>query len=97
MQDQRIYQGFYTLYQYANHDLNQLLGYFLNSQLLTLNEKEMIIDQDIVKEVSLIHSMITKKSESREEQVALVEKLVGLGIKDRKIQRSLQLIQQSYL
>jgi hypothetical protein len=57
----------------------------------------MIIDQDIVKEVSLIHSMITKKSESREEQVALVEKLVGLGIKDRKIQRSLQLIQQSYL
>jgi hypothetical protein len=57
----------------------------------------MIVDKDIIKEVDIIATMIRKKAESREEQIALIQKLVGLGINDSKIQKSLQVIQQSYL
>ncbi|MDR0369347.1 MAG: hypothetical protein LBH96_02145 [Candidatus Peribacteria bacterium] len=77
--------------------MNKLLSYFSNSQLLQLNGKEMIVDKDIIKEVDIIATMIRKKAESREEQIALIQKLVGLGINDSKIQKSLQVIQQSYL
>lgn len=96
LQTPRIYQWFYSLYQASQHNLRGILGYFHNSQLLELNGKEIIINQDIIKEVSLINGMISKKTELREEQITLVEKLIWLGIKDQKIQQSLAAIQESY-
>ncbi|MDR2189727.1 MAG: hypothetical protein LBP53_00590 [Candidatus Peribacteria bacterium] len=91
----KVYAGFYTLYQGANHDLSTFFSTFFNSQLLTINGKEMLVDKNIVKEVEVISAIISKKAGSHEEQIALVEKLIALKINDYNIQKSLQLIQQS--
>ena len=96
LQEQRAYQGFYTLYQNANHDLSQLVGYFSNSQLFTLNGKDIIIDQEMIQEITTISSMINKKAESRQQQLALVAELMNMDIQDNKIQKSLEIIRESY-
>ncbi|MDR0650001.1 MAG: hypothetical protein LBG59_00925 [Candidatus Peribacteria bacterium] len=93
---EKVYQGFYTLYENAEFDLTPFLQTFMQSQFLTIDEEIVIIPSTLQKEIRIINGLLTKKAATKEKKAEVVKLLLALGITDEKIQQSLKILQEIY-
>ncbi|MDR0282303.1 MAG: hypothetical protein LBI53_03085 [Candidatus Peribacteria bacterium] len=47
----KIYEGFYQLYQNGEHSLHRIATYFMNSKVIKFDEQEIIVPNFIEKEI----------------------------------------------
>jgi hypothetical protein len=92
----KVYQGFYTLYGNADFDLAPFLKTLMHSQFFTIDGESVIIPSALQKEISIINGLIAQKADTKEKKAELVKVLLALGIKEEKIQQSLEILQEMY-
>jgi hypothetical protein len=68
----------------------------MNAILLSLDGQEVIIPNAIKEELLLIHNLISKKADTNEKKLQLVEKLIALQLPDWKIQQGLAVLKSLY-
>ena len=96
LEDHKVYQGFYDLYQHSEFDLQRIASYFMNAKILELEGKSLIVSSDIVKEVWIIDGLISQKAETKEKKAELVGKLLLIDFNDWRIEKSLNVLKRVY-
>jgi hypothetical protein len=63
-QNSRVYQNFFSLYKHSNHDLNKLASYFLNSQVIDLDGKSLIVQRSLISTLNTLNQLIKQRLEN---------------------------------
>ncbi len=102
LQNSRIYQNFFSLYQNSTHDINQLASYFLNSKVVELDGQTIIAQKSLISKLKTLNAMLEDKLSKevtsndptikQEKKAELIQRLISMGIRDSKIQQSLEIL-----